>query len=142
MGEVLFIAATSGNENSEGKTLVEAIRRFCRSIELCDDYIRGFYGLKMVHQASYDISQYLTCMQASDQLLADLSSDGKGRTLVASTDNAELPFLSMATIRQLNEKSTSKLAELIRRTSGDAHYAAEITAAKELLDRSTQIRQR
>lgn len=24
------------------------MRRFCRSIELCDDYLRGYYGLKLV----------------------------------------------------------------------------------------------
>ena len=38
----------NGNENSEGRSLEEATRRFCRSIELCDDYLRGYYGLKLV----------------------------------------------------------------------------------------------
>ena len=48
LGEVLFMSATSGSENLEGATLTEAIRRFCRSVELCDTYIRGYCGLKMV----------------------------------------------------------------------------------------------
>lgn len=28
--------------------LAEAIKRFSRSVELCDDYLRGYYGLKLV----------------------------------------------------------------------------------------------
>lgn len=30
------------------KRLAEALKRFCRSIELCDNYLRGYYGLKLV----------------------------------------------------------------------------------------------
>lgn len=30
------------------KRLTEAFKRFCRSIELCDNYLRGYYGLKLV----------------------------------------------------------------------------------------------
>lgn len=50
LGEVLFMAATTsaGGEASSQKYLAEAIKRFCRSIELCDDYLRGYYGLKLV----------------------------------------------------------------------------------------------
>lgn len=42
------MSATSGDQSSGVKTLVDAMRRFCRSIELCDDYIRGYYGLMIV----------------------------------------------------------------------------------------------
>ena len=45
---MLFISSINSSESSEGKLLAEALRRFCRSIELCDDYLRGYYGLKMV----------------------------------------------------------------------------------------------
>lgn len=48
VGEVLYISAMNGNEDSEGRLLAEAMRRFCRSIELCNDYLRGHYGLKLV----------------------------------------------------------------------------------------------
>jgi hypothetical protein len=41
------MAAISGEAGSE-KHLYESLRRFCRSIELCDDYLRGYYGLKLV----------------------------------------------------------------------------------------------
>ena len=30
--------------------MADATGRFCRSVELCDDYMRGYYGLKMVRQ--------------------------------------------------------------------------------------------
>lgn len=36
------------NESNAPKLLAESIRRFCRSIELCDGYLRGYYGLKLV----------------------------------------------------------------------------------------------
>ena len=48
LGEVLYISAMSSNETADCKTLAEAMRRFCRSVELCDNYLRGYYGLKLV----------------------------------------------------------------------------------------------
>ena len=45
----------SGNESSTAKVLAESMRRFCRSIELCDDYLRGYYGLKLVSGDRYFI---------------------------------------------------------------------------------------
>ena len=49
LGEVLHLSAgrTEG-ATDQLKQLSESMRRFCRSIELCDDYMRGFYGLKLV----------------------------------------------------------------------------------------------
>lgn len=47
LGEVLYLSADG--EGSTEKQLAEALRRFCRSIELCDDYLRGYYGLKLVN---------------------------------------------------------------------------------------------
>jgi len=48
LGEVLFLAANKSEGAEQLKGLSEAMRRFCRSIELCDDYLRGYYGLKLV----------------------------------------------------------------------------------------------
>ena len=48
LGEVLFMSAASSVETNVIKTLSESLRRFCRSIELCDGYLRGYYGLKLV----------------------------------------------------------------------------------------------
>ncbi|KAL8707897.1 MAG: hypothetical protein Q9220_007117 [cf. Caloplaca sp. 1 TL-2023] len=46
LGEVLYISSTSSQDQLG--SLVESLRRFCRSIELCDGYLRGYYGLKLV----------------------------------------------------------------------------------------------
>lgn len=50
LGEVLYIAATASGISVSG--LARSMRSYCRSIELCDDYLRGFYGLKLVSAAS------------------------------------------------------------------------------------------
>lgn len=52
LGEVLYMSSSSGDASSE-RNLVESLRRFCRSIELCDDYLRGYYGLKLVFISVY-----------------------------------------------------------------------------------------
>ncbi len=51
LGEVLYMAATVTDTPAD-RYLAESLRRFCRSIELCDDYLRGYYGLKLVGTAS------------------------------------------------------------------------------------------
>ena len=49
LGETITITANASEGAGEQlKLLSEAMRRFCRSIELCDDYLRGYYGLKLV----------------------------------------------------------------------------------------------
>jgi ER membrane protein complex subunit 2 len=49
MGELTYIAATTDNGVS-APGVAESMRRYARSIELCDDYLRGYYGLKLVWQ--------------------------------------------------------------------------------------------
>ena len=45
-----YMAATaSGADGSlSQKHIAEALKRFSRSVELCDDYLRGYYGMKLV----------------------------------------------------------------------------------------------
>lgn len=141
LGEVLFMSATSMSDSTEGNTLVEAIRRFCRSVELCDDYLRGYYGLKMVHHFVDQTQQQLTSKQASDRLLARFFDDSNDNPNIQVTDYSEVLPPQKATVQKLNEQATSKLAELTRRISYNVDNA-EIVAAKILLDKSTQTRQR
>lgn len=61
LGEVLYMAASAADSNPE-KYLAESLRRFCRSIELCDDYLRGYYGLKLVGIRSRKYALRLTNM--------------------------------------------------------------------------------
>lgn len=57
LGELLLMSAKSTQQNDASRQLSEALKRFCRSIELCEDYLRGFYGIKLVssvpHRAEY-----------------------------------------------------------------------------------------
>lgn len=49
LGEVLYLSTGKMDAGPDQlRTLSESMRRFCRSIELCDDYLRGYYGLKLV----------------------------------------------------------------------------------------------
>jgi ER membrane protein complex subunit 2 len=48
LGELNLTAAKAAPQNEEARHLCEALKRFSRSIELCDDYLRGYYGLKSV----------------------------------------------------------------------------------------------
>jgi hypothetical protein len=48
MGELLYLSTGNSTGLTVGKTLAESVRRFCRSTELCEGYLRGYYGLKLV----------------------------------------------------------------------------------------------
>ncbi|RDW68503.1 hypothetical protein BP5796_09160 [Coleophoma crateriformis] len=115
LGEVLYMAAIS-NDFEANKYLSESLRRFCRSIELCDDYLRGYYGLKLT----------------SSKLLSSSSQSSKQ----SKSDTAPLPT---STVERLNELATAKLSEIVRRSAGGekgwtGYDQAEVIAAQALLD--------
>ncbi|EJT77584.1 tetratricopeptide repeat domain-containing protein [Gaeumannomyces tritici R3-111a-1] len=118
LGEVSYMAATaqSAANDTTPKHLSEATKRFCRSIELCDDYLRGYYGLKLV---------------TSRLLQAPIAHRVGG-------DQGDLKLPDTATLKQLDELATQKLAEIVRRyaarePSWRGYDEAEIKAARELL---------
>lgn len=117
LGEVLYMTAMAGDAAAE-RYLAESLRRFCRSIELCDDYLRGYYGLKLTS------ARLLTTLpQASRQ---------------PKTDSG-LPTPDLRTVERLNETATAKLSEIVRRSTGGedgwgGFDKAELIAAKALLD--------
>lgn len=47
------MTAKTGDQNDSPRQLGEALKRFCRSVELCDDYLRGYYGLKTVSDSGF-----------------------------------------------------------------------------------------
>ncbi|KAH0070563.1 tetratricopeptide repeat domain-containing protein, partial [Aureobasidium melanogenum] len=134
LGETLFVSASAAEDaGSKLKLLADAQRSFCRSIELCDDYLRGYYGLKLTSQ----------------RLLEVLSKSGGKPPKAQSSDATvgDLPPPSVASVEKLRELSTKKLSEIVRRSmSGergwDGYDQAELIAARELLDRDTQTVQR
>lgn len=51
LGEILYMSASQSGGPDQSpviESVTHAMRQFCRSIELCDDYLRGYYGLKVV----------------------------------------------------------------------------------------------
>ncbi len=47
------MAATAATDNTPYRYYAESVKRFCRSVELCDDYLRGYYGLKQVRAGRF-----------------------------------------------------------------------------------------
>ncbi|KAI1075221.1 TPR-like protein [Whalleya microplaca] len=118
LGEVLLVAAKISDAPRQ---LSEALKRFSRSIELCDDYLRGYYGLKL----------------AAGQLLSEPQRTSK------QTDSDGFTVPGPETLRKLDEVATEKLAEIVRRSSaGDKGWQgydeAEVRAARELLEKSSR----
>ncbi|KAK4228272.1 TPR repeat protein oca3 [Podospora fimiseda] len=118
LGELQYMAATASGADggSYQKHLAEALKRFSRSIELCDDYLRGYYGLKLV----------------TGTILKD---SGKPAKL---TDEGDFVLPDTKTIERLNELATAKLAEIVRHSTAQdrgwrGYSAAEVAAARELL---------
>lgn len=117
LGEVLLMATDSDAEGSR-QYLAEALKRFSRSIELCDDYLRGYYGLK----------------RATDKLLAD-ERISKER----SDDGFIVPDRKV--VESLNQAATNKLGEIVRRHAGgekgwQGYNPDEIAAARALLQKA------
>ncbi|KAJ6438680.1 kinetoplast-associated protein KAP [Purpureocillium lavendulum] len=115
LGEVSLMAANTTSEGFPQKHLAEALKRFCRSIELCDDYLRGYYGLKLT----------------TDKLLSGAAKEKR-----RESEGFSLP--EQATIEKLNQAATDKLGEIVRRHGAQerlwqGYDAGEVAAARELL---------
>ncbi|KAL8941587.1 MAG: hypothetical protein Q9211_001770 [Gyalolechia sp. 1 TL-2023] len=119
LGEILFVSAAISQD--EVGLLAESVRRFCRSVELCDGYIRGYYGLKL----------------SSEKLMA-LVTKGSQSAISASTGdgNHELPVPPTEDLQRLSEKATSVLAE-----TGISYYRNPASAT-DFLRSSTIAQQR
>ncbi|TWU77523.1 hypothetical protein ED733_007342 [Metarhizium rileyi] len=118
LGEILLMAAATSSDGGAQRHHAEAVKRFCRSIELCDDYLRGYYGLKLVTDK---------LVQSAPKLKKD-------------SDGFQLP--DQATLEKLNQVATEKLGEIVRRNGAkdklwQGYDAGEIAAARELLDSSS-----
>ncbi|KAI2623294.1 tetratricopeptide [Hypoxylon sp. NC1633] len=125
LGEILFVSAKSSHNAGQ---MSQALKRFSRSIELCDDYLRGYYGLKL----------------ATKQLLSEYHDHDVSVSRTGS-DGFDVP--APAILGKLDEMATEKLAEIVRRSSAgekgwQGYDEAEIKAARELLagDSGTTIR--
>jgi ER membrane protein complex subunit 2 len=51
LAEIIYTSSESiSNVGELARVLAESMRRYLRSIELCENYLRGYYGLKLVGQ--------------------------------------------------------------------------------------------
>ncbi|KAH6606330.1 hypothetical protein Trco_005483 [Trichoderma cornu-damae] len=121
LGEILLMAAESGSEGNHQNYLADSLKRFCRSVELSDDYLRGYYGLKRV----------------TDKLL-----DGNSKAKKPSEpDEFTLPEIS--TVEKLNLAATKKLGDIVRNYDAkdplwQGYDAGEVAAARVYLSKSSQ----
>ncbi|KAL1303805.1 hypothetical protein AAFC00_000268 [Neodothiora populina] len=121
-------AATSTTSGADAlKLLSNSMRHFCRSLELCEDYLRAYYGLKITTTRLMSLTP---------------PSSSKSTTVTESSTttatDGDLAPPSLATLQKLNEKATAKLAEIVRRGGArekgwDGYDDAELSAARELL---------
>ncbi|KAG8623771.1 hypothetical protein KVT40_008747 [Elsinoe batatas] len=130
LGEIEWLWAQSVEANGEKTRLVsQSLRRYCRAIELCDDYLRGYYGLKLTSGKLLE-------------LLPKTQKSSGGFDVPGDLAPPPIPA-----VESLNELATSKLGEMVRRGAAkeagwDGYDEAELIAARELLDRDTQKMQR
>jgi len=104
------------------KYMAESVKRFSRSIELCDNYLRGYYGLK----------------------LTVLRLLGESNKPVKTTDAEDLVLPDTATLQRLSELATAKLSEIVRlHTAGEPRWQgyeeAEVAAAQALLVKEVPV---
>ncbi|KAH7401980.1 hypothetical protein DE146DRAFT_450206 [Phaeosphaeria sp. MPI-PUGE-AT-0046c] len=123
-----YLSATSSTPPSL-PSLALSLKHFCRSVELNDSYLRGYFGLKLL------ASRLIEAL--SDSTSASLSKRGGGN----SQDDDEIPIPKLATVKKLEEVATAKLGEIVRNGGkGQTGYdQAEIAAARELLDGGSKI---
>ncbi|RFU79750.1 hypothetical protein TARUN_2505 [Trichoderma arundinaceum] len=121
LGEILLMAAEAGSEGPPQNYLAESLKRFCRSVELSDDYLRGYYGLKRV----------------TDKLLEGNSKARK------SSESDEFTLPETSTIEKLNLAATKKLGDIVRNYDAknplwQGYDAGEVAAARSYLSKSSQ----
>ncbi|KAF2221508.1 tetratricopeptide repeat domain-containing protein [Elsinoe ampelina] len=146
LGEIEWMWAQSVEANGEKTRLVsQSLRRYCRAIELCDDYLRGYYGLKLVSAIYCFFLLQANFGKTSGKLLELLPKTQKSSGgFDVPGDLAPPP---VPAVESLNELATSKLGEMVRRGAAresgwDGYDEAELIAARALLDRDTQKVQR
>merc|ERR1712000_555201 len=89
LGELEYMTGVSATDSAEAQNhLSQAVKRFSRSIELCDDYLRGFYGLKL----------------ASDKLLQTHTTSKAISAVVISAEK----------LQKLSQLATSRLEAIIK----------------------------
>jgi hypothetical protein len=125
----LHYLSTASNNPPSLPSLALALKHFCRSIELNDSYLRGYYGIKLL------TSKLIPLLSDSPP-----TSNKRGN----SQEEDDVPLPKLATAKKLEEIATNKLGEIVRNASAGkqgwtGYDKAEVIAARELLDRDGKI---
>ncbi|KAJ8611893.1 hypothetical protein MRB53_037689 [Persea americana] len=136
LGELLYLNSNRFDSSEKSRYLTEAVRRYCRSVELCSDYLRGFYGLKLVCDLQCAVNKANMRFQTTTKLLS-LPAVAVEKPSKTQTE-APIEAIPVQTLQKLNELATARLAEIVRRGKAgekgwDGYDQAELLAAQELL---------
>lgn len=108
LGEVAYLAARANDGSAASQQLLtDAIQRFSRSIELCDGYLRGYYGLYLATTKFLDLS-------------------------VSTNKKLEGDSISRNTATKLRDMALSKLKNLVQKRAGQPE--SDVIAAQALID--------
>ncbi|TQB67639.1 hypothetical protein MPDQ_005091 [Monascus purpureus] len=120
LGELLYVCASSATEDTSFGLLARSLRSFCRSIELCDDYLRGFYGLVLVSSLLLKNQNYARGPQDC--------KDGKCDSIPSKEYLQKLNLFSLKVLQSIVNSRSSRYQEW-------EYGQIELAAAKRLLDR-------
>lgn len=108
LGEIAYITACSNDGSATSQQLLtDAIKRFSRSIELCDGYLRGYYGLYLASTKFLESSTFANKKQEGDTA-------------------------SRETVTKLQDMALSKLKYLVQKRAGQPE--ADVIAAQALIN--------
>lgn len=108
LGEVAYLAARANDGSAASQQLLtDAIQRFSRSIELCDGYLRGYYGLYLATTKFLELS-------------------------VSTNKKLEGDSISRNTATKLRDMALSKLKNLVQKRAGQPE--SDVIAAQALID--------
>lgn len=110
LGEVLYISTTSADRSiSTTQTLSRSVKHFLRSLELCEDYVRGLYGL----------------ITTTTELIKSIQSRA------AQSTDFEVP--SVKTLEELKTMAMQKAQKLIQSQQSATHQPDGLVSLKELV---------
>ncbi|KAL4993675.1 hypothetical protein BDV10DRAFT_178636 [Aspergillus recurvatus] len=117
LGEILYVYASSLDNEGMHRQMRYSIQHFCRSIELCEDYLRAFYGLALA----------TSCMPV----------EGIPET------TSRCPKLGQESFKRLHVLATEKLSDILTTQYSLAPHLREyeeneLAAVKELLSGSVE----
>jgi hypothetical protein len=63
LGEIIYSTADFKSNPAElSRVMAESMRRYLRSVELCENYLKGYYGLKLVSHHNVVVYGQLTAL--------------------------------------------------------------------------------